>query len=92
MDLAILLLLFTIDQKHYNQRQGLFIGAPTSPCFAEMDYFLKITVAFNSISIVHNNIGKPILQNIYTLLLILVTIYFVKPQPQVVLYLLLLFH
>ena len=25
----------TVDQKYYNQRQGLFIGAPTSPCFAE---------------------------------------------------------
>ena len=22
---------FTIDQKYYNQKQGLFIGAPTSP-------------------------------------------------------------
>ena len=25
----------TIDQKYYNQRQGLLIGAPTSPCFTE---------------------------------------------------------
>ena len=27
---------FTINQKYYNQNQGLFIGAPTSPCFAEI--------------------------------------------------------
>ena len=27
---------FTIDQKYYNQKQGLFIGAPFSPCFAEI--------------------------------------------------------
>ena len=27
---------FTIDQKYYNKKQGLFIGAPTSPCFAEI--------------------------------------------------------
>ena len=27
---------FTIDQKYYNQKQGLFIGAPTSPCFTEI--------------------------------------------------------
>ena len=26
---------FAFDQKYYNQRQGLFIGVPTSPCFAE---------------------------------------------------------
>ena len=27
---------FTIDQKYYNQKQGLFLGAPTSPCFTEI--------------------------------------------------------
>ena len=27
---------FTTDQKYYNQKQGLFIGAPISPCFAEI--------------------------------------------------------
>ena len=27
---------FTIDQKYYNQKQGLFIGAPFSPYFAEI--------------------------------------------------------
>ena len=27
---------FTIDQKYYNQKQGLFIGAPTSPYFTEI--------------------------------------------------------
>ena len=27
---------FSIDQKYCNQKQGLFIGAPTSPCFAEI--------------------------------------------------------
>ena len=39
IELAILSLefmSFTIDQKYYNQKQGLFIGAPTSPCFAEI--------------------------------------------------------
>ena len=32
---------FTIDQKYYNQEQGLFIGAPFSPCFAEI-YFQRV--------------------------------------------------
>ena len=27
---------FSIDQKYCNQKQGLFIGAPTSPCFTEI--------------------------------------------------------
>ena len=27
---------FTIDQECYSQKQGLFIGAPTSPYFAEI--------------------------------------------------------
>ena len=39
IELAILLLKFmsfTIDQIYYNQKQGLFIGAPASPCFAEI--------------------------------------------------------
>ena len=27
---------FTIDQKYYNQKQGLFIDAPFSPCFTEI--------------------------------------------------------
>ena len=26
---------FTIDQKYCKQKQGFFIGAATSPCFAE---------------------------------------------------------
>ena len=29
---------FTIDQKYCNQKQGLFIVAPTSPCSAEVYY------------------------------------------------------
>ena len=44
IELAILSLefmSFTIDQKYYNQKQGLFIGAPTSPCFAEI-YIQKV--------------------------------------------------
>ena len=39
IELAILSLefmSFTIDQKYCNQNQGLFIGAPTSPCFVEI--------------------------------------------------------
>ena len=29
-------MLFTNDQKYYNQKQGLFIGSPTSPYFTEL--------------------------------------------------------
>ena len=39
VELAMLLLefmSFTTDQKYYNQKQGLFIGALTSPSFAEI--------------------------------------------------------
>ena len=39
IELAILsseFMSFNIDQKYYNQNQGLFIGAPISPCFAEI--------------------------------------------------------
>ena len=39
IELAILSLDFmslTINQIYYNQKQGLFLGAPTSPCFAEI--------------------------------------------------------
>ena len=39
IELAILSLefmSFTFDQKYYNENQGLFIGAPTSPCFTEI--------------------------------------------------------
>ena len=39
IELAILSLefmSFTIDQKYYNQKQGLFIAATTSPCFTEI--------------------------------------------------------
>ena len=39
IELAILSLefmSFTIDQKYYNQKQGLFIAASTSPCFTEI--------------------------------------------------------
>ena len=39
IELAILSLefmSFTTDQKYCNQNQGLFIGAPTWPCFAEI--------------------------------------------------------
>ena len=39
IELAILSLefmSFTIAQKYYSQKQGLFIGALTSPCFAEI--------------------------------------------------------
>ena len=39
IELAILTLefmSFTIDQKYYNQKQGFFIGAPTSPCFTKI--------------------------------------------------------
>ena len=36
-----LYLSFTIDQKYCNQKQGLFIGAPTSPCFTEI-YFQRL--------------------------------------------------
>ena len=39
IELAILSLdfmSFTNDKKYYNQKQGLFIGAPTSPCFTEI--------------------------------------------------------
>ena len=28
--------MFTINCKYYNQNRGLFIGVPTSPCFAEI--------------------------------------------------------
>ena len=41
IELAILSLefiSFTINQKYYNQKQGLFIVAPTSPCSAEVYY------------------------------------------------------
>ena len=34
--LSLEFMLFTIDQKYYNQKQGLFIGAPTSPYFTEI--------------------------------------------------------
>ena len=39
IELAILSLefmSFTTDQKYYNQKQGLFIGVPTSPRFTEI--------------------------------------------------------
>ena len=36
VELALLSLEFTIDQKYYNQKQDLFIGAPLSPCFTEI--------------------------------------------------------
>ena len=39
IELAILSLEFisiTINQKYYNQKQGLFIVAPTSPCSTEV--------------------------------------------------------
>ena len=32
--LSIEFMSFTIDQKYCNQNQGLFIGAPTTSCFA----------------------------------------------------------
>ena len=34
--LSLQFLSFTIDQKNYNQKQGLFIDEPNSPCFAEI--------------------------------------------------------
>ena len=39
IELAILSLdfmSFTNDKKYYNQKQGLLIGSPTSPCFTEI--------------------------------------------------------
>ena len=44
IELAILSLKFmsfTSDQKYCNRKQGLFIGAPTSLCFAEI-YFQRV--------------------------------------------------
>ena len=34
--LSVEFMSFTIDQKYYNQKQDLFIGAPCSPCFGQI--------------------------------------------------------
>ena len=60
IELAILSLefmSFTVDQKYYNQKQGLFIAATTSPCFTEI-YIKRVKQNH-----VYTMLNAPCLQN-----------------------------
>ena len=59
--LSLQFMAFTTDKKYYNQKQGSFIGVPTSPGFAEIyihrlyksvyPFFIKSTTVCKVINI-----------------------------------------